>query len=86
MSLAVNPGYMVRNLALSHPVRTPAMPSSMPAGKRPNIPPLKRLPGPDNELFERLGGLQRYIELMKRCWHQKAEARPTFTEVARELK
>jgi hypothetical protein len=52
-------------------------------GERPPVPPLEELPGP---AAASVPGLNAYIALMRRCWDPRAEARPSFVEVAAELR
>ena len=46
--------------------------------QRPELPPKEDMPG-DSRSF---AGLDEYIQLMNRCWHQVPESRPTFAEVS----
>ena len=46
--------------------------------QRPELPPKEDMPG-DSRSF---AGLDEYIQLMHRCWHQVPESRPTFAEVS----
>ncbi len=52
------------------------------SGGRLAIPEASDLPGEDSGTWPQL---QRYIELMERCWAQDPESRPTFEEVMEEL-
>lgn len=46
------------------------------------VPAQDRLPGPDAASF---AGLDDYIALMRRCWAQRPDERPSFQEVVQEL-
>lgn len=46
--------------------------------QRPELPSKEDMPG-DSRSF---AGLDEYIQLMHRCWHQVPESRPTFAEVS----
>ena len=46
--------------------------------QRPELPSKEDMPG-DSRSF---AGLDEYIRLMNRCWHQVPESRPTFAEVS----
>lgn len=51
------------------------------ASKRPEIPEdLRTLPGGLSPITTD------YIQLMRRCWHQEPSERPTYTEIAQELR
>ena len=49
------------------------------AGGRPTVPPWLELPGCD---ALEPGGLGEYVLLMKRCWAQRTDDRPSFQEIA----
>jgi hypothetical protein len=53
------------------------------SGGRPAIPAPHELPGPDSSAWP---GLERYMALMGRCWHQNPLERPSFQEVVAELR
>lgn len=52
-------------------------------GRRPELPPLEELPGGGGASFP---GLPAYIALMERCWAQRPQDRPDFTEVVAVLR
>ena len=52
-------------------------------GGRLSIPSRDALPGPDTGAFQ---GLDDYIELMRRCWAQIQEDRPSFQEIISDLR
>ena len=52
-------------------------------GGRLEVPDRDSLPGPDTNTFE---GLDQYITLMRRCWAQNPEDRPTFQEIIADLR
>ena len=52
-------------------------------GGRLTIPPREQLPGPDTDTFV---GLDDYVDLMRRCWSQIQEDRPTFQEIISDLR
>lgn len=52
-------------------------------GGRLTVPPREQLPGPDTETFV---GLDDYIELMRKCWSQIQEDRPSFQEIIASLR
>lgn len=52
-------------------------------GGRLEIPPRGQVPGPDTASFS---GLDEYIGLLKRCWAQAPEDRPSFDEIVPELR
>ncbi|KAI7845286.1 hypothetical protein COHA_001129 [Chlorella ohadii] len=52
-------------------------------GERPEVPPREQLPGPDTDIF---AGLDNYVALMRRCWAQRPEDRPSFEEAIHELR
>lgn len=54
-------------------------------GGRPEVPPISELPGSDTPQFA-LHGLDAYLRLMRRCWAADPAARPTFQQVAAELR
>lgn len=54
-------------------------------GGRPEVPPINELPGVDTPQFAELS-LDAYLRLMRRCWVADPAARPTFQEVAAELR
>lgn len=60
-----------------------AVVSAINAGGRPPIPSPQDLPGPQSGEWPQL---ERYVELMQRCWAQAPEERPTFDEVIAELR
>jgi len=49
------------------------------AGGRPPVPPRQELPG--REGGGEAGGLDAYMALMRRCWAQAPEERPSFQDV-----
>lgn len=51
-------------------------------GERPPIPPRRELPGPDTLAFS---GLDAFITLMKDCWAEAPEDRPSFDEIVPRL-
>lgn len=53
-------------------------------GKRCEVPPLERLPGPNNAAFA--ARLPAYIELMQRCWAQDPGERPEFDAIVTRLR
>ncbi len=53
------------------------VPSRVLDGKRPELPPSADL--------SHVAGLDDYIGLMKRCWHQDPSLRPTFSAIAAKL-
>lgn len=57
-------------------------------GERPIVPDVAGLPGPaeDKEIFNSTGGLSAYIALMRRCWAQDPQDRPTFSEIQARMK
>ncbi|KAL4433230.1 hypothetical protein ABPG77_003278 [Micractinium sp. CCAP 211/92] len=52
-------------------------------GGRPEVPPWQQLPGPDTAKFV---GLSSYVRLMRECWQQRPEDRPTFAEIVPRLR
>lgn len=52
-------------------------------GGRPDVPPREALPGPDTAAW---GGLDSYVCLMRECWAQQPQERPTFEEVVHRLR
>lgn len=54
----------------------------MQRGLRPPIPSSEELPGAERGF----AGLDRYVALLKRCWAQRPEDRPTFGEIVAELR
>lgn len=59
------------------------MAASIAQGGRLEVPAREALPGPDTASF---AGLDAYIALMQRCWAQNPDERPTFGEIADELR
>ncbi|KAI7840643.1 hypothetical protein COHA_005664 [Chlorella ohadii] len=53
------------------------------AGGRPEVPPREALPGPDTATWS---GLDAYLQLMRECWAQQPEHRPSFDEVVGRLR
>jgi hypothetical protein len=52
-------------------------------GSRPEVPARERLPGPDTPGFP---GLDDYTALLVWCWSEAPEDRPSFQEVALQLR
>ena len=52
-------------------------------GGRLTVPPREQLPGPDTDTFV---GLDDYIGLMRKCWSQIQEDRPSFQEIISSLR
>lgn len=50
-------------------------------GLRPPLPGIDAIPAPDTTEFEESGHLQRFVELMQRCWAQNPAHRPAFREI-----
>jgi hypothetical protein len=51
-------------------------------GRRPELPALEELPGPDNAAF---GQLDVYCQLVRDCWAQNPAERPTFADIVPRL-
>ncbi|KAI7844166.1 hypothetical protein COHA_002301 [Chlorella ohadii] len=51
-------------------------------GGRPEVPPREQLPGPDTAGW---AGLDAYVQLMRDCWAQQPQERPSFDEVVGRL-
>jgi len=47
------------------------------------IPPREALPGPDTAGF---GGLDSFVDLMRHCWDQVPEERPSLEEIILRIK
>lgn len=54
------------------------------SGGRLDLPTVEALPGGSSPALQ--AGLPGYVALMKRCWAQAPEQRPTFDDIVQELR
>lgn len=76
-----NPTCPSFSLLLTHALQ---LVSHVLSGGRLEVPPPEALPGGSSPALQ--AGLPAYVALMKRCWAQAPEERPTFDDIVGELR
>lgn len=82
LTYSTHPHHMNRSETNCHTL--PQLVSHVLSGGRLDLPPVEALPGGSSPALQ--AGLPGYVALMKRCWAQAPEQRPTFDDIVQELR